>query len=308
VTYDANGASGSVPTDAQKYQQGAPVTVLGAGSLNCSGCSFAGWTTSTTGTGFSYASGANFMMGLSDVKLYAVWIPNSLKFVSSGWTIAVTGFAAAPSGSLAIPQGVNTVGDFAFQNCSGLTSVTLPPSVIIIGESAFSGTGLTSITIPSSVQVIGEFAFTGSTHLANILVDSASQDFESISGVLFNNAGTVLEAVPGGLSGGYAIPSSVTLINAAAADGCTGLTSITIPASVTSIGNMAFQGCTGLADVYEQAVTPPTLPTGSTAFSQCASGLKIHVPSLPSGTLNIYETTTGWSDYYSPVNHLVSGP
>ena len=61
---------------------------------------------------------------------------------------------------LVIPNSVTSIGDYAFRNCSGLTSVTIPNSVTSIGDDAFSGcSGLTSVTIPNSVTSIGDFAF-----------------------------------------------------------------------------------------------------------------------------------------------------
>ena len=64
---------------------------------------------------------------------------------------------------------VTTIGDYAFSDCTGLTSVTIPSSVTSIGKSAFSGcTGLTSVTIPNSVTEIGDMAFEGCTGLKKI--------------------------------------------------------------------------------------------------------------------------------------------
>ena len=51
---------------------------------------------------------------------------------------------------------VTTIGDYAFSDCTGLTSVTIPSSVTSIGKSAFSGcTGLTRVTVPRAVTEIG---------------------------------------------------------------------------------------------------------------------------------------------------------
>ncbi|CDD18592.1 cell surface protein [Prevotella sp. CAG:732] len=116
----------------------------------------------------------------------------------------------------------DVIGEYAFENCSGLTSVTFPSSVTSIGEYAFSGcSGLTSVTIPSSVTSIGSSAFSGCSGLTSVT-----------------------------------IPSSVTSIGWSAFSGCSGLTSVTIPSSVTSIGDSAFEGCSGLTSVYVSWESP----------------------------------------------------
>ncbi len=116
---------------------------------------------------------------------------------------------------LEIPDSVTSIGDFAFEYCTGLTSVTIPDSVTSIGVDAFYDcTGLASVTIPDSVTSIGSSAFYGCTGL------------ESVT-----------------------IPDSVTSIGSSALSGCTGLTSVTIPDSVTIIGDSAFKNCTGLTSV-----------------------------------------------------------
>ena len=62
--------------------------------------------------------------------------------------------------TVTIPDGVTSIGDYAFSSCSGLTSVTIPDSVTSIGYEAFAYcTGLTSVTIPDSVTSIGQIAF-----------------------------------------------------------------------------------------------------------------------------------------------------
>lgn len=74
VTYDANGATGTVPTENTKYYPGDEATVLGnTGNLEKTGLVFAGWNTKADGTGDSYAAGDKLTMGDEDVTLYAQW-------------------------------------------------------------------------------------------------------------------------------------------------------------------------------------------------------------------------------------------
>ena len=116
---------------------------------------------------------------------------------------------------LVIPEGVDTIGSYAFYKCLGLTSVTIPNSVTTIGYGAFENcSGLTSITIPNSVTTIRSHAFWDCFGLTSVT-----------------------------------IPNSVTTIGYGAFYYCSGLTSVTIPNSVTSIGEYAFFGCSGLTSV-----------------------------------------------------------
>ena len=73
--------------------------------------------------------------------------------------------------SVTIPDSVTSIGDWAFYNCTSLTSVTIPDSVTSIGDRAFSGcTSLTSVAIPDSVTSIGDGAFSGCTSLASVTI------------------------------------------------------------------------------------------------------------------------------------------
>ncbi len=118
----------------------------------------------------------------------------------------------SPIFALEIPNGVTSIGSYAFSGCSSITSITIPESVTSIGSSAFSGcSSITSITIPESVTSIDWGAF---------------QNCSSITSIT--------------------IPTSVTSIGSYAFSGCSSISSITIPTSVTSIGGYAFSGCNNL--------------------------------------------------------------
>ena len=68
--------------------------------------------------------------------------------------------AGIKSSTYTIPQGIASIGDYAFDSCTSLTSVSIPDSVTSIGDCAFgSCTSLTSVSIPDSVTSIGDYAF-----------------------------------------------------------------------------------------------------------------------------------------------------
>ena len=83
--------------------------------------------------------------------------------------------------SITIPEGVTSIGNYAFYRCSGLTSITLPEGVTSIGSYAFEGcTGLTSITIPSSVTSIGWNTFNNCTSLTDVYYLGSAEQWEAI--------------------------------------------------------------------------------------------------------------------------------
>ncbi|WP_296864525.1 leucine-rich repeat domain-containing protein [uncultured Methanobrevibacter sp.] len=83
-----------------------------------------------------------------------------------------------------IPDSVVSIGDNAFINCTGLTSITIPNSVASIGDGAFSDcNGLTSINIPDSVTSIGNGAFSYCTSLTSVTIGNK---VESISDYAFS--------------------------------------------------------------------------------------------------------------------------
>jgi hypothetical protein len=166
--------------------------------------------------------------------------------------------------SVTIPNSVTSIGGYAFSYCSGLTSVTIPNSVTSIEWDAFKGcSGLTSITIPNSVTTIGGYAFASCEGLTSVTIPNSVTSFGE--GAFYNCSGLT----------SFTIPNSVTSIGGSAFYGCTGLTSVTIPNSVTSIGWGAFDGCSGLS-----SVTIPNSVTsiGGYAFASCEGLTSVTIP------------------------------
>ena len=145
--------------------------------------------------------------------------------------------------SITLPSGVTKIGNYAFCNCSGLTSITLPSGVTEISEGAFGNcSGLTSLTLPSGVTSIGNYAFYGCSVLTSLT-----------------------------------LPSGLTEIGYGTFSGCSGLTSITLPSGVTEIGELAFNRCSGLTSIYVYTEKLPKM--GRSVFEDCdAKKCTVYVP------------------------------
>ena len=131
----------------------------------------------------------------------------------------------AYTGAITIPAQVThngktfnvvSIGDYAFRDCSSLTSVTIPNSITAIKSYAFYGcSAIANINIPSSVREIGMGAFEGCASLAQMV-----------------------------------LPQGLPAIEDETFYGCSSLRGIIIPSSVTAVGEEAFSRCTSLISIY----------------------------------------------------------
>ncbi len=214
---------------------------------------------------------------------------------------------------------VARIGDGAFSDCTSLTSVSIPDSVITIGKGAFYGcTNLASVSIPDSVTTIGGYAFYGCTNLASVSIpdsvttigNSAFSSCTSLTGVYITDIAkwcTVNFGDEGANPLPYAgnlyvnnqlvtdliIPAGVTTIGYGAFGDCTSLTSITIPGSIITIGESAFHNCTSLASI----IIPNGVTTiGERAFAGCAN-LTVYAEAA--------EQPSGWDSEWNSDNRPV---
>jgi len=182
--------------------------------------------------------------------------------------------------SVTIPNSVTSIGSYAFYNCSVLNSIDIPNSVTTIEEGAFEYcTGLNSVVIPSSVKSIGGWVFQYCSGLTSVTIPNS---VTSISECTFYDCSDLTSIT---------IPNSVTSIGSGAFDGCSSLTSITIPNSVTSIAYTAFHGCSSLITVTVEIETP--LSIYEYTFTNRANATLY----VPKGCKAAYETADYWKEF-----------
>lgn len=166
--------------------------------------------------------------------------------------------------TLVLKEGVTRIGDYAFYNCTELTSVEIPEGVTYIGESAFACCqSLESVTIPGSVTEIGEGAFESCD---SMMVLELASGLKCVGAFAFSECVALRELV---------LPNTVERIERSAFAGTMALHELVIPGNVQEIGDNAFNGCIQLSSL--------TLSEGirvieEMAFSNCSDLTEVLIP------------------------------
>jgi hypothetical protein len=159
--------------------------------------------------------------------------------------------------SLSLPEGIETLGDYALSSCSSLEYVSLPESLKTIGNSAFRYSGFSSIRIPQGVQSLGSLAFGDNPNLQSI--DLSGLTLESLGDRVFGACSSLEQvilpsALPGNTVPGFMfyrctaleslnLPQDIETIGFSAFYDCSALSSLELPGRIKTIGNGAFSGC-----------------------------------------------------------------
>ena len=192
--------------------------------------------------------------------------------------------------AVVIPDGVTSIGDFAFQNCESLTAVKIADSVTSIGNFAFWGCGaLASVYIPDGLTSIGDGAFQTCDALAAIDIPESVMHLGRCA---FNTNTRTSTPTPASepMNQAWSEPehdepafpeppcepvSPITDIGDGAFAECNSIKSISIPNSVESIGNIAFLGCKSLTSIV---IPDGVTSIGDSAFEECKSLYSIRIP------------------------------
>ena len=220
-------------------------------------------------------------------NLSSVSIPGSVTTIEDGGLYG-TFYGCVSLQNITLPEGLQTIGNSAFQNCTALRTITIPNSVTSVGNNAFQdcknltsvtiGKGLkeisdymfwgceklSSVTIPDNIETIGCDAFRACKSLKTIVIPDTVTDLKTYNGrhckncesLTYASIGNGATFVPVEMFNGcknlksVSLGNNVTKISLYAFSGCGNLTSIFIPKTVTEFGGDAFSRCSNLSDVY----------------------------------------------------------
>lgn len=212
-----------------------------------------------------------------------------------------------------MPEELNKIGTFAFDGCTSLSEIQLPPLMRTIEHDAFNGCealksvtiqsvametigdkafmnckALEEIQIPAGVTKIGGLAFSGCEALANVIMPSK---LKTLMGGAF--ARTAITEVT--------IPDGCEEISYGAFSHCKKLETVTLPRSMKKMGDKAFGGCDSLKTVI---VTNPT-PVVADKAEDLAGLADLSAMSdltliVPEGTKAAYAAADGWKALQRP--------
>ena len=229
----------------------------------------------------------------------------SLTIPGTVTTIGKFAFTLGTNHTLVLGEGITTIGEAAFEECTSLTSVTLPRSAVNVGPrtfarcyglrsvtlaptlttipaSMFNLSGLTSITIPEGVQTIGTDAFNGCYYITTATFPSSLRTIQARAFSYCDDLATINFAEGLTTIGEEAFGSYEEL-------------DLTLPATVTSIGAKAFYGAINIRSVKALGAVPASM--GTNVFSTATYD---EAPlTVPENSVEAYRSAAEWSRFRS---------
>lgn len=237
--------------------------------------------------GFAYCTSLkqiNIPSSVKEIGKLAFSVCNSLAeiYLSEGLEyIGERAFLGCPMENIVLPEGIKIIKDRAFVDCKNLKSITIPEGVNFIDGGIFAGClSLETVNLPETATQIAGGAFYKCISLKTINIP---ENIMSLGMGTFAGCAS-LETIN--------IPLKVTVLDESVFQDCASLESIEIPKDVVKIAESAFEGCTRLSSITMKPMTPPDID--EYIFENLPENYKIFVPA---GTVEIYKTSQGWSEY-----------
>ena len=176
-------------------------------------------------------------------------IPATVTYNDAVYTVTAIGNAAfynctgLTSVTFADGSQLDTIGEYAFYGCSSLSTIAFPASLKVIKKDAFSYSGLTSITLGAELDSVGNLAFYGCNALTTVQWNSPNLKYTDNGGwYLFAN-NTSIQSVTFG--------NTVEIVPDYAFQNCTGLSTVSFAegSQLDTIGEYAFEGCSSLSTI-----------------------------------------------------------
>lgn len=166
--------------------------------------------------------------------------------------------------TVTVEDGITSIGESAFKNCSRLNTVTLSDSITAIHRNAFENcSSIEELYIPEKVTEIADSVFSGCEGLKNITLPEM---LKTIGDKAFSGCSGLSEV---------AIPEGVESIGESAFNKCSDIETIDIPENVLQMGKNVFSGCSSLKDVY---ILGNIEKIGDGTFSNCIRLDEIQLP------------------------------
>ena len=164
--------------------------------------------------------------------------------------------------SVAIPDSVEKIGKYAFSDCSALKRISLPDSIAQIGDHAFRGSGLEALKIPEGVTLLGDGTFARCPNLQTVELPSTLQTIRENAFI-----GSGLNKI--------VLPENLKYIGYECFYECTNLEEIKIPDSVTTLDYAVFEGCSSLKKV---TLSKGLKRISQNMFAMCHNLTEITIP------------------------------
>ena len=242
------------------------------------------------------------------------------------------------SGAVTLPESVTyngktyrvtSIGEYAFRDCSRLTSINIPNSITSISTyDTFKGcsgleelilnvsyidyswfynnTTIEKVILGEKVKIIGRLAFSGCSSLTSITIpegvtsigESAFRGCSSLTCITIPNVSSIAKETFSGCKNltSVNIPESVTSIESSAFADCRSLATVRIPKNVTSIGNRAFYNCFCLYKVINNSNLP--LSVGSDSYGSITYYSKIVIEGSKLSTIGDFQFYTDKGTHY----------